>query len=53
MAELFIELFSEEIPANLQIDARGVIGVAQRTEYISRIRDLAKGSGQGWLESQK
>ena len=35
------------------LDARGVIGVAQRTEYISRIRELAKGSGQAWLESQK
>ncbi len=35
------------------LDARGVIGVAQRTEYISRIRELAKGSGQIWLESQK
>jgi len=34
------------------LDARGVIGVAQRTEYISRIRELAKGSGQRWLESQ-
>ena len=89
MAELIIELFSEEIPAKLQIDARqkikqiinerlekklplpaydqclkashvfnlldarGVIGVAQRTEYISRIRELAKGSGEIWLETQK
>ena len=35
------------------LDARGVIGVAQRTEYISRIRELSKGSGQSWLESQK
>ena len=35
------------------LDARGAIGVAQRTEYISRIRELAKGSGQKWLESQK
>ena len=35
------------------LDARGVIGVAQRTEYISRIRELAKGSGKIWLESQK
>mgnify|MGYP001254469274 CR=1 FL=1 len=35
------------------LDSRGVIGVAQRTEYISRIRELAKGSGQSWLESQK
>jgi len=34
------------------LDARGVIGVAQRTEYISRIRELAKGSGNAWLESQ-
>jgi len=35
------------------LDSRGVIGVAQRTEYISRIRELAKGSGQTWIESQK
>ena len=35
------------------LDARGVIGVAQRTEYISRIRELAKGSGKIWLESQE
>ena len=35
------------------LDARGVIGVAQRSEYISRIRELAKGSGRSWLESQK
>jgi glycyl-tRNA synthetase alpha chain len=34
------------------LDARGVIGVAQRTEYISKIRELAKGSGKVWLESQ-
>ena len=35
------------------LDSRGVIGVAQRTEFISRIRELAKGSGHAWLESQK
>ena len=35
------------------LDARGVVGVAQRTEYISRIRELAKGSGEAWLESQQ
>jgi glycyl-tRNA synthetase alpha chain len=34
------------------LDARGVIGVAQRTEYISRIRELAKGCGEIWLETQ-
>ena len=35
------------------LDARGVISVAQRAEYIGRIRDLVKGVGQIWLESQK
>ena len=34
------------------LDARGVIGVAERTGYINRIRDLAKGAGSGWLENQ-
>ncbi len=34
------------------LDARGVIGVAERANYINRIRDLAKGSGKLWLESQ-
>jgi len=34
------------------LDARGVVGVAQRTEYISRIRDLAKASGKIWIEKQ-
>tara|TARA_Y100000590_G_scaffold448720_1_gene585811 strand:+ start:884 stop:1768 length:885 start_codon:yes stop_codon:yes gene_type:complete len=35
------------------LDARGVIGVAQRAGYIARIRELAKGSGAAWLETQK
>ena len=34
------------------LDARGVIGVAERANYIDRIRDLAKGSGKLWLENQ-
>ena len=34
------------------LDARGVIGVAERTGYINRIRDLAKGSGTAWLNTQ-
>jgi len=34
------------------LDARGVIGVAERTGYITRIRDLAKGCGTLWLSSQ-
>ena len=34
------------------LDARGVIGVAERANYIDRIRELSKGSGKLWLESQ-
>ena len=34
------------------LDARGVISVTERTTYINRIRDLAKGSGALWLKSQ-
>ena len=34
------------------LDARGVIGVAERTGYITRIRELAKGCGSLWLSSQ-
>jgi glycyl-tRNA synthetase alpha chain len=35
------------------LDSRGAIGVAQRAGYIARIRELAKGAGSIWLESQK
>ena len=34
------------------LDARGVISVAQRANYISKIRDLTKEIGKVWLESQ-
>jgi glycyl-tRNA synthetase alpha chain len=34
------------------LDARGVIGVAERTGYINRIREIAKGSGAAWLSTQ-
>ena len=34
------------------LDSRGAIGVAQRTKYIARIRELAKGVGTIWLETQ-
>jgi len=34
------------------LEARGVISVAQRAVYISRIRELAKGAGSVWLETQ-
>ncbi len=35
------------------LDSRGVISVAERTSYIERIRNLAKGTGAIWLKSQK
>ena len=34
------------------LDARGVISVAQRAEYIARIRDLTKEIGKVWIETQ-
>ena len=34
------------------LDSRGVIGVAERTGYINRIRELSKGSGAAWLNTQ-
>ena len=35
------------------LDARGVISVAQRAEYIGRIRDITKGAAEIWVNSQK
>ena len=34
------------------LDARGVISVAQRAEYILIIRDITKGAAEIWLKSQ-
>tara|TARA_B100000900_G_scaffold86338_1_gene69971 strand:+ start:767 stop:1654 length:888 start_codon:yes stop_codon:yes gene_type:complete len=34
------------------LDARGVISVAQRAEYIARIRDITKGVAEIWLSTQ-
>ena len=34
------------------LDARGAISVAQRAEYISRIREITKQAAAIWLESQ-
>ncbi len=34
------------------LDARGVISVAQRAEYIARIRELTKMIGKVWVETQ-
>ena len=35
------------------LDARGVISVAQRAEYIGRIRDITKGVAEIWVSSKK
>ena len=32
------------------LEARGAISIAQRAEFISRIRDLVKGVGEQWLK---
>ena len=34
------------------LDARGVISVAQRAGYISRIRDITKGAAEVWIKNQ-
>ena len=35
------------------LDARGAIGIAQRAEYISKIRDLVKEVGELWLKDNQ
>ena len=35
------------------LDARGVISVVQRAEYISRIREITKSAAAIWIETQK
>ena len=35
------------------LDARGVISVTERAAYIGRVRALAKGCCEGWLERQQ
>ncbi len=34
------------------LDARGAISVAQRAEFIAKIRDMTKGVGQAWIDNQ-
>ena len=34
------------------LDARGAISVAQRAEYISRIREITKSVAAVWIDSQ-
>jgi glycyl-tRNA synthetase alpha chain len=53
-AKLPIPAYEQAIKAshvfNL-LQARGVISVAERQAYMGRVRDLAKGSCQAWIES--
>ena len=35
------------------LDARGVISVAQRAEYINRIREITKSAAAIWIDTQK
>ena len=35
------------------LDARGAISVAERAEYISRIRNIVKSAAQVWIQTQK
>ena len=35
------------------LDARGVISVTERAAYIARVRTLAKGCCEGWLERSR
>ena len=34
------------------LDARGVISVAQRAEYIGRIREITKSAAAIWIDTQ-
>jgi glycyl-tRNA synthetase alpha chain len=34
------------------LQARGVISVAERQAYIGRVRDLAKGACEAWIEAK-
>ena len=51
--ELPIPAYEQAIKAshifNL-LQARGVISVAERQAYIGRVRDLAKGACEAWME---
>ena len=35
------------------LDARGAVSVTERAQYIGRVRALAKGSAEAWLNSKK
>ncbi len=41
---------SRRATSSILLQARGVISVAERQAYIGRVRDLAKGACQAWME---
>ena len=52
-AKLPIPAYDQAIKASHifnTLQARGVISVAERQAYIGRVRDLAKGACQAWME---
>ena len=52
-AGLPLPAYDQAIKASHQfnlLNARGVISVAERQAYIGRVRDLAKGSCQAWMD---
>ncbi len=54
-AELALPAYDQCIKASHMfnlLDARGVISVTERAAYIGRVRDLAKGCCEAWLESR-
>lgn len=55
-AEIPLAAYDQAIEAshlfNL-LQARGVISVQERASYIGRVRDLAKGSCEAWIDKNK
>jgi glycyl-tRNA synthetase alpha chain len=52
-AKLPIPAYEQAIKASHifnTLQARGVISVAERQAYIGRVRDLAKGACQAWMD---
>jgi glycyl-tRNA synthetase alpha chain len=55
-AKLPIPAYEQAIKASHMfntLQARGVISVAERQAYIGRVRDLAKGACEAWMETAK
>jgi glycyl-tRNA synthetase alpha chain len=55
-AEIPLAAYDQAIEASHlfnQLQARGVISVQERASYNGRVRDLAKGSCEAWIEKNK